>query len=51
MAPWGISSSFPFPEGFLLLVVRYSLVPGGRFAKFARLVAGNCRVAITRKKE
>lgn len=44
-------SSFPLPEGFLLLVVRYSLVPGGKFAKFARLVAGNCSVAITRKKE
>lgn len=47
MAPWGISSSFPLPDVLLLLVVRYSLVPGGRFAKLPRFVEGNCKVAIT----
>lgn len=26
-------------------------MPGGKFAKFARLVAGNCSVAITRKRK
>lgn len=35
------------PDGFLLFVVRYSLVPGGRLAKFAKLLTGNCSVAIT----
>lgn len=31
-------------------MVRYSLVPGGRFAKLARFVAGSCNVAITERK-
>lgn len=35
------------PDGFLLFVVRYSLVPGGRLAKLAKLFTGNCSVAIT----
>lgn len=47
MAPCGMSRSLPLPEGFLLFVVRYSLVPGGRFAKLAKLFTGNCSVAIT----
>lgn len=51
MAPWGMSSSLPFPDGFLLLVVRYSLVPGGRLARLARLLAGSWRVAITVERE
>lgn len=29
-------------------MVRYSLVPGGKFAKLAKLVAGSCNVAITK---
>lgn len=41
IAPCGIRSNLPFPEGFLLLVVRYSLVPGGKFARLARLLAGS----------
>lgn len=48
MAPWGMRSSLPFPEGFLLLVVRYSLVPGGKLARFAKLLAGSCSVAMTK---
>lgn len=32
----------------MLFVVRYSLVPGGKFAKLAKLVAGSCNVAITK---
>lgn len=44
-------SSLPFPEGFLLLVVRYSLVPGGKLARFARLLAGSCSVAMTKEKK
>lgn len=49
MAPWGMRSSLPFPEGFLLLVVRYSLVPGGKLARFAKLLAGSCSVAMTKE--
>lgn len=48
MAPWGMRSSLPFPDGFLLLVVRYSLVPGGKLARFAKLLAGSCSVAMTK---
>lgn len=51
MAPWGMRSSLPFPEGFLLLVVRYSLVPGGKLARFAKLLAGSCSVAMTKEGE
>lgn len=49
MAPCGMSRSLPLPDGFLLFVVRYSLVPGGRLAKLAKLFTGNCSVAITEK--
>lgn len=50
MAPCGMSKSLPLPDGFLLFVVRYSLVPGGRLAKLAKLFTGNCSVAITEDK-
>lgn len=49
MAPCGMSRSLPLPDGFLLFVVRYSFVPGGRLAKLAKLFTGNCSVAITEK--
>lgn len=47
MAPCGMRRSLPLPDGFLLFVVKYSLVPGGRLAKLAKLFTGNCSVAIT----